>query len=494
MVDEARAYEASESDLGFDRALVAICAVVAVAATMTILDSTIVNIALTVLSEEWRTPLSTVQWVAAAYLLALSTVIPLTGWLTHRWGAKRVFVYALVLFVVGSALCAAAWSAASLIVFRVVQGLGGGLILPVAMIILVEAAGPNRQGKAMSAAGAPMLLGPILGPLLGGLLIDSAGWRWIFLINVPLGLIAVLAAAWVLPAGRAGNPEREIDTAGLVLLSGSAGLLVYALSKAGGLGEFTDPHVYLPLVGGATLATAVVGRWMRDGSAILDLSMFRSAAVSLAAGIQFLFAIAFFGLMMLIPLYLQVVRDFSALFTGVMVVPYGVGAAIAMPMTGAIADRSGARNVTVAGLVLLLVGSASLCFIGADTPLLLLGAAQFVLGVGMAGTMVPSMTAAYQHLPPGQVLDATSLFNVISRIGGAVGVAVLSVVLIGGAGAEGDRRTASRLSDLLSSDSSTEALHGFRQGFAFASVLVFAALVLACLLPKGKPTHPAVSE
>ena len=189
---------------GLDRGVMTVASVVVLGAVMSILDVTVVNVAINTLAREFDSPLSTIQWVATGYTLALATVIPLSGWGADRFGTKRLYMISVVLFVLGSLLAGLAWSAGSLIAFRVLQGLGGGLLMPVGMTILTRAAGPQRVGRVMSVIGVPMLLGPIFGPILGGWLVDDFSWRWIFFINAPIGVITLILAAADPAAGRAG--------------------------------------------------------------------------------------------------------------------------------------------------------------------------------------------------------------------------------------------------------------------------------------------------
>src|SRR5437868_2127664 len=190
--------------------------VVVVGAIMAILDVTVVNVAINDLAREFETPLSTIQWVATGYTLALATVIPLTGWASARFGTKRLYMISIGLFVGGSMLAGFAWSAESLIAFRVLQGLGGGMIMPAGMTILTQAAGPRRVGQVMSVVGIPMLLGPILGPILGGYLVDEVSWRWIFFINLPIGILALFMAGTILQRDTP-TPTQRLDVIGLVL-------------------------------------------------------------------------------------------------------------------------------------------------------------------------------------------------------------------------------------------------------------------------------------
>src|SRR3954451_3440956 len=202
-----------------DRALLRLASVVVLGTIMSILDTTIVNVAIQTLGRELHSSLSQIQWVSTGYLLALSTVIPLTGWAMERFGGKRMWMLSVTLFLAGSTLCGLAWSVESLVVFRVLQGFGGGMILPIGQAILAQAAGPQRMGRVMSVIGIPTLLGPILGPVIGGLIVDHFSWRWIFFVNVPVGAVALLLAWRILPPADVRRQRPVLDVLGLTLLS-----------------------------------------------------------------------------------------------------------------------------------------------------------------------------------------------------------------------------------------------------------------------------------
>ena len=225
---------------GLDRALLRLASVVVLGTIMSILDTTIVNVAIDTLGRELHSSLSTIQWVATGYLLALATVIPLTGWAMERFGGKRMWMVSVSLFLVGSTLCGLAWSTASLIAFRVLQGFGGGMILPIGQAILAQAAGPQRMGRVMSVIGVPTLLGPVLGPVIGGLIVDSFSWRWIFFVNLPVGAVALALAARILPAADAHRsaPGAGHDGAAAALAgAGGAGLRPVGVRDQGRLGR-----------------------------------------------------------------------------------------------------------------------------------------------------------------------------------------------------------------------------------------------------------------
>src|SRR5947207_6503357 len=220
------------------REILTLAAVVVLGSIMTILDATIVNVALPTLGRDFRTSITTIQWVPTIYLLAFASVIPLTGWASERFGAKRVWLASLAVFMLGSLLAGLSWSVGALIAFRVVQGLGGGMIVPLMQTMLAQAAGPQRAGRVMSIVGVPLLLAPIFGPVIGGALVGAASWRWIFFVNLPVGAVAFLLAVRLLPEVPR-RPAPRLDVLGLVLLSGGVSGLVFGLAQVGPKGSVT---------------------------------------------------------------------------------------------------------------------------------------------------------------------------------------------------------------------------------------------------------------
>src|SRR3954452_20038263 len=329
-----------------------VAAVVVVGVIMSILDTTIVNVALETLSRELNAPLNTIQWVSTGYLLALATVIPLTGWMAERFGAKKVWMTSVALFGVGSALCGFAWSAESLIFFRILQGFGGGMIMPVGMSLMTQTAGPHRVGRVMSVIGVPTLLGPILGPVIGGLIVDSFSWRWIFFVNLPVAALALGLAARLLHADAGRADAGRLDWTGLLLLSPGLGAIVFGLSETETHGGITAPIAWVPIVAGAVLVALLVRHAAGAPRPLIDVRLFRSTPFSAAAATTFLLGGALFGAMIVLPLYYQVDRGETALTAGLLMAPQGVGAAFAMPFAGKLTDRIGGGSGLPAGLAL----------------------------------------------------------------------------------------------------------------------------------------------
>ncbi|MFC8527730.1 MDR family MFS transporter [Nocardia sp. NPDC057227] len=413
-----------------DRGVIVTGLVIVAGMIMVVLDTTIVNVALDSLSTELGAPLSTTQWVVTGYLLAVALVIPLTGWAMDRFGPKPTWLTAVTLFVLGSALCATAWSVESLVFFRILQGLGGGMLLPAGQAIIARAAGPNRLGRAMSIIGVPMLLGPVLGPVLGGLLVEYAGWHWIFLVNVPVGAVAIALAVWKLPAGDALPDPGKLDLRGLVLLSGSLVCLLYGLSEAASHGGFGEWGVLGWLLAGAAGLALYTWHSLNRGSAsIIDVRLLGNRLFAGATFAVFLVAIALFGGMLLLPLYYQTVRGQGALGAGLLLAPQGLGAIVAMVVGGRLVDRIGAGYVVPVGVLLALIGTFPFTQVGTDTSYVWLSVALFVRGMGLGSVMMPTMAAAYSSLDRDIVSRAAPTLSAIQQVGASLGSALLVTAL-----------------------------------------------------------------
>ncbi len=404
--------------------------VVVVGAIMSILDATIVNVALATLGRDLHASLATIQWVASGYLVALAMVIPMTGWASERFGAKRLWMVVVGLFVAGSALSGLAWSAESLIFFRVLQGLGGGMIMPAGMTILAQAAGPQRIGRVMSVVGAPMLLGPILGPVLGGIILQYLSWRWIFYVNVPIGAVA-LVMAWKLLPYSAPQKGQRLDVLGLALLSPGLALIVFGLSETSTHGGLAYVGAWGPIVLGLTCTAAFVWHALhvKRVKPLLDLNLFRSPGFAAAAATVLLTAAALFGSLIILPLYLQVDRGESTLATGLLLAPQGLGAALTMPISGRLTDRIGGGPVVVFGLLVMTIATLMLTQLTGHTPYGVTSTILFVRGIGLGCTMMPAIAAAYATISRDAIPRATTTMNVLQRVGGSIGVALLAVVL-----------------------------------------------------------------
>jgi len=405
-----------------------IAGVVILGMIMSILDTTIVNVALRTLGHDLHSSISQIQWVVTGYLLSLAAVIPVTGWAARRYGAKRVYMTSLVLFTVGSGLCAVAASTTSLVVFRVLQGAGGGMIMPVGQLIMAQVAGPKRMGRVMGIVSMPAMLAPILGPVVGGTILQNLHWSWIFLVNLPIGAIAFVLAWRMLPQTDSGEAG-PLDVFGLALLSTASTALVYGLSQLGTHSSLTAPIVVWPIAIAIVLSGVFIWHALRVERPLLDVRLYANRVFGAASLTTFGLGAALFGAMILVPLYYQEVRHESVIVTGLLVGPQGLGMLLVMPLTSRFTQRYGGGRVALGGVLLLSLGTIPLAFVGANTSIAFISLVLLLRGVGIGFSFMPAMTAAFSALRPDQLSDATPQLNVLQRIGGAIGTAVLAVVL-----------------------------------------------------------------
>jgi EmrB/QacA subfamily drug resistance transporter len=411
-----------------------IAGVVILGMVMSILDTTIVNVALHTLGQELHSTISEIQWVITGYLLALAAVIPVTGWAARRFGAKRVYLTSLVLFTAGSALCATATTTTALVLFRILQGAGGGMIMPLAMLIMAQVAGPQRVGRVMPIVSMPAMLAPILGPVVGGLILQNLHWSWIFLVNVPIGVIAFIAGWRIIPHTESG-PAGKLDVLGLILLPAGSAATVYGLSELGSNAGLTSKEVLVPILLGVALSVTFCLHALRVERPLLDVRLYANRIFAAASSTTFWLGAALFGAMILVPLYYQQVRGESVLVTGLLVGPQGLGMLMVMPVTGRLTERLGGGRLALVGVSVLCISTIPLCFIGTNTSILAISIVLLLRGIGIGLAFVPAMSVAFAAMRPDQLSDATPQLNVVQRLGGAIGTAVLAVVLQRSSGA-----------------------------------------------------------
>ncbi|WP_280490606.1 DHA2 family efflux MFS transporter permease subunit [Nocardia farcinica] len=460
-----------------DAGVYKVAGVVVLGAIMSILDVTVVTVALPTFITEFETTYAIAAWTMTGYTLALATVIPITGWAADRFGTKRLYLMALTFFVLGSLLCSVAWNIESLIAFRVIQGLGGGMLMPLGMTIMTHAAGPQRIGRVMAVLGVPMLLGPITGPILGGWLIDAFSWHWIFLINLPIGIVSLVLAYLVLPADEP-QPSESFDFLGMLLASPGLALFLYGVSTIPETGTVADAKVLVPAAIGVLLLVGFVFHALRTEHPLIDLHLFRNRALTFSVLTMVLFAIAFFGAGLLLPSYLQQVRGESAMAAGLLMAPQGIGAMLTMPIAGRFVDRIGPGKIVMVGIAVITVSMVFFVQLTDQTSYVALCAALFVMGLGMGCTMMPIMTAAIQTLTHQQVARGSTLMNIINQTAGSIGTATMSVVL------SNEMKDRSGPAGL---PGPAEAAEAFSNTYVVALVLAGLTLIPAFFLPRTRP-------
>jgi EmrB/QacA subfamily drug resistance transporter len=404
--------------------------VVALGSTASILSSTVVNVAVPDLQATFHSTLTDVQWILTGYLLGLSAVIPISGYVSDRFGTKRVYIATLVAFTIASGLCGLAWNLQSEIAFRVVQGLAGGMVMPVGMTIVMRMAAPEERGRMMSVLGVPLMLAPALGPTVGGWLIQVFDWRWVFWVNLPAGLLAIVLGYFFLQSGRLPWVDRKIDLVGLFLATPGVALVIYGLTQAS-VNGWSSWQALLPLSGGLLLAAGFVSWELRQEHPLLDMKVFRDAGFSASMVVGVIMASALFGAVFLIPVFMQEVQGKDTLQTGLLLAPQGLAAAAAMTISGTLSDRFGARPVVFAGIIALVTATILLTRVTPTTDnwsWILITSAR---GIGMGFAMMPNFAAAYVTLHPAAIARATAVSNTLQRVASSFGIAVLATIVEG---------------------------------------------------------------
>ncbi|WP_018654299.1 DHA2 family efflux MFS transporter permease subunit [Actinomadura flavalba] len=454
---------------------------------MSALDQTVVNVALNRLSAEFGASLGTIQWVVTGYSLALGAVIGVSAWAVGRFGAKRLYLTAVAAFTAGSVLAGLAWNVETLVAFRVVQGLGGGMLMPVGMTILMRVAPPDRFGRLMSTLGLAILVGPLAGPVLGGYLIDELSWRWMFYINLPVGLAVLVLAGRIFPADT-DQERRPLDVPGLLMLSPGLALLIFAVTSGGEGGGFLKAHVLVPLLVSVVLLGAFVRRALTAAHPLLNLRLFRQRTFAAGGGTLALFAAGYFGAMILLPLYFQVVRGESATMAGALAVPWALASGLTMQVAGRIVDRVAIGRYLPFAILLALTGfTLFMLQVGEDTPYWRLCLTMVLMGAGGGGTLMPVITATTRNLPRADTAAGSTTVNLINTTVGAVAMAVMAVLLSSLLPVAGGLQELHGLTAAQHAGLAPSLADAFQHAYLMPMALIALSIVPALFLPRTKP-------
>ncbi|WP_232464717.1 DHA2 family efflux MFS transporter permease subunit [Bordetella genomosp. 8] len=425
-----RAAANSTSDDRIDARVWKTASVVMLAPLMAQLDSTVVNVSLSTLAQELNTDLATIQWVSSGYLLALALTLPLTGWLVDRMGAKRMYLICFSIFTLTSLFCGIATDANSLIVSRVLQGMAGGLLTPMTQMMMARTAG-RHLARVMGFAVMPVMIGPILGPTLAGLILQHAGWPWIFLINLPVGVLAILLAWRVLPPDGDLRVRRGFDAIGFLLLAPGLAMLLHSLEALANTESGAADTNRLELAIAVLLLLAFLLHGLRRGAkALIDIRLFRARSFAPSAATQFLTNCMTYGGQLLFPLYLISARGYSPSRAGILLAAMGIGLLCAFPWMGRLTDRYGSRRVSTAGALIGLAGTLPFMLVGVyEMPDTLICLLLWLRGVGLGSINIPSMSSAYASIPREQLPVATTALNIVQRLGGPIATTSLAIWL-----------------------------------------------------------------
>ncbi|MEN2793011.1 DHA2 family efflux MFS transporter permease subunit [Sphingomonas oligophenolica] len=437
---------------------------------LTLLDSTIVNVSLSSLARELHSDLSTIQWISSGYLLAMALALPLSGWLVDRIGAKLLYLLCFSAFAASSAMCGLAWSASSLIGFRVVQGISGGLLAPMTQMMMARAAG-DQMARVMGYAAMPVLLAPILGPVIAGFILEHASWRWLFLINIPFGVLAIACAAVFLPDDSDERRLKRFDFLGFALLSPGLVLFLHSVDRLGAVGARIGFASSLCL-----FAAFVANARRKAENALINLELFRKKDFSAAVVTQFLSNGVVFAGQMLIPFFLVRSCGLSPSKTGLMLIPLGAGMMCSYPWLGNLTDRLGIRSVSAGGALLSALTCGPLVYLACSGfDLAILVPTLFLRGVGMSMIGIPSVSAAYSSIKREDMPMASTTLNVVQRLGGPFLTTACAIFLDWRVGlTAGDR-----------------AGHAFAQTFLFLGGIQMMLFLAALRLPLRAAHDPA---
>lgn len=394
---------------------------------MAILDSSIVNVAIPTIMRVFNTNTSTVEWVVTIYMLALGVVVPLSGWMGDRLGLKRLYILSLAVFTAGSLLCAFSWNIDSLIAARVVQAVGGGMIMPTTMSMITRMVPRERFGSAMGIFGIALMVGPAIGPTLGGYLVEYVDWRWIFTINLPVGVLGILLGFLALPDFPGGEAGR-LDVAGAVTSGIGLFCLLLALSKGNDWGWGSEAVVFLFYISVVCLGLFVYLELTCD-QPLLDLRVFRYPTFTLANIMVIITTISLFTGVFYVPLFLQNIRNLGAMETGLLMMPAALVSGFMMPVTGRLYDRIGPKLMCLLGLLILAYTTYLFHRLDVNTPFRTIQFWLILRSLGMSLAMMPAQTAALAVVPLNLVGRASAITNIINRVSGSFGIAVFTTIL-----------------------------------------------------------------
>jgi len=393
------------------------------------LNATIVNIAIGTIITEFNSTISIVQWITTGYILVMGIAVPISAWLVNRFSGKNVYLTSLVIFFIGSVFAAFSWNIEILIFSRILQGLGAGILIPTLSTVLVRHTGNAKLGRLMAIVSIPALIIPILGPVLGGLIVNKLPWQWIFYINIPICIAAVILAVKYLDKEEPVNKKQPLDVIGTLLLSAAFSILVIGISKirTGGLGNIS---AITPLLAGLALLLAyIVYALNAKIEPVLDVHLFRLSNFSSSSILLLVSGGIITGTLFILPLFYQQVQNSNAIMAGLFLAPQGIGMLCTRGLSGKLTDKMGSRVIVIIAIIITIIGTIPFVFANSATDKIFLVIALFIRGCGLGGVAIPVMVSIYDGLTKEQVAHGTTATRIFQQIGGSVGTAVLAIIL-----------------------------------------------------------------
>jgi len=438
------------------------------------LDTTIVNIAVNDITKMFSTNLAVAQWIVTGYTLALGIAVPFSGWLMKKYDGKKIFMGALGLFLAASLLCGLAWDMPSLIAFRVLQGFASGLMIPTLTALVVQIAGNENIGSLMSIVGIPIVFAPIIGPVIGGLILQYLSWHWLFFVNLPIGVIALLLMQWKLPKFEAIDKSAKMDWPGVLLLALISTMFILGVTE-GREPDFHTTSILAFAVGVVSLIAYLVYAWKKNDQALIPLSLFKSKNFSASFVSLFLAGFATNGPMLLLPMFFQNVKGLSVIESALWLVPQGIGMLVARPLVGKLTDQFGARLVVLPSIVISLLGTLPFVYFDSGTLHWMIWMVLFIRGIGIGGITVPVMSDSYVGLEKSLIPAASVATRITQNIGAAFGSAILATVVSGALSAK--ETTVTNMAD------------AYHLGFLTSLIFMMISIIPSLFLTDKKRIH-----
>lgn len=401
--------------------------VILIGGFMSMLDSSIVNVAISPMMTAFGVNADEIDWVLTIYMLVLGIVVPTSSWLGEYFGLKKLYLLSLAVFTIGSLFCSLAWNVPSLTVARAIQALGGGMIMPVTMSMIYKITPRKNIGKAMGGYGMVFVVAPAIGPSVGGYLVQYVDWRWIFTMNLPIGIIGILLGVFIIPTMEGSDPGK-FDYVGAMFSAAGMFSILFLLSKGADWGWTTLPSVML-LYAAVVFLGAFIWWELKHPYPLLDIRIFKNMNYTVGNLMLILITVGMYGVLFYLPIFLQAARGMGALEVGLLMLPPALVSAVAMPISGALYDRYGPRIPAAVGVCLLAFSTWQFSHIDLQTPVSFIIFWNSVRSVGMGLAMMPAQTGLMSQIPQHKVGSASAMNNIISRVSGSFGIAVLAVIM-----------------------------------------------------------------
>lgn len=409
------------------RSVVKVAIILVLGAIAPMLDTTMTNVAINTIMKDLHSSVNLVQWITTSYILALGIVVPIAGWAVDHYSGKKIYLSALFVFLTGSIISGLATDINLLIIGRIIQGAGAGIIISIITTLVVRATGTQGLGSIMAIVGLPAVLAPILGPTFGGFIIKALDWHWIFYVNIPIALSSLILLYFLMPEFKPTVAKKSFDWLSIILLGGTFTSLILGITKLSTSGKFTNSDVLISIfIGIALMIGYVIYALLFPKKALVSLKLFKFPSFTASSILLLMSGLTVNGAMFILPLYLQNIRGLSVMMSGVYLISQGLGLLIARSQIGKLTDRIGARWVVLASIAIAVIGTLPFAFFNAKTATWLILITLFIRGIAQGGMTIPIMSDAYSGVPSELVSEATTASRMLQNIGGAFGTALLA--------------------------------------------------------------------